>query len=269
MDSTNTKIEIFESSEFLARRAAEEFAAAADAAVNTRGCFTVALSGGSTPRSLYQLLADNRASFRWRVPWDRCHLFWGDERHVPADHPDSNYRMALEAMISKLSLAPHNVHRIYSEHPQAQQAADEYEEDLQEFFHLTAGALPRFDLVLLGMGPDGHTASLFPGSDALHEHKRIVASPWVGKFSTSRITLTAPVLNNARQIIFLIAGSDKAETLREILYGRHQPDTYPAQLINPTAGNLLWMVEKSAATSLPRMDSTVSSIITAENQSRP
>src|SRR5438552_15381264 len=115
MDSTNTKIEIVESVELLTRRAAEEFAASADAAVNARGRFTVALSGGSTPRSLYELLANNRASFRWRVRWDKCHLFWGDERHVPANHPDSNYRMALEAMISKISMAPHNVHRIISE----------------------------------------------------------------------------------------------------------------------------------------------------------
>lgn len=251
MGSAGPKIEIVESVEALTRRAAEEFVNCAEASVRARDRFTVALSGGSTPRSLFQLLVDSGSPFRTRVPWEKCHFFWGDERHVPPDHPDNNYRMAREAMFSKISIAPQNVHRIKTENPVAQKAAEDYAQELRAFFRLAQGQLPRFDLVFLGMGPDGHTASLFPGTDALREQTRLVAAPWVEKFSTYRVTLTAPILNNAGQIIFLIAGSDKAEALREVLQGSYQPHLYPAQLIRPTAGQLLWLVEKTAARLLP------------------
>jgi 6-phosphogluconolactonase len=175
------------------------------------------------------------------------HVFWGDERHVPPDHPDSNYRMANEALLSKVPIPPANVHRIKSEHPDAHQVADDYEQTLQAFFHLAAGQLPRFDLILLGLGPEAHTASLFPGTKALHETRRLVVSTWVGKFFTDRITLTPAVLNNAAGVIFLVSGEDKALALKAVLEGHDEPEQLPAQLIRPAHGRLLWLVDRAAA----------------------
>ncbi len=239
-------IRIVANSEELSRVAATEFVNQAKGAVQAKGTFTVALSGGSTPKSLYTLLADD-ATLRVAVPWAKVHFFWGDERHVPPDHPDSNYRMAHEAMLSKVPVPPTNVHRIKSEYPEASRAADEYDQRLREFFGLAAEQFPQFDLVLLGMGPDGHTASLFPGTAALHEQTRLVVANWVEKFNTDRITLTPPVLNNAACIIFLVGGEEKAETLQAVLQGEKQPERFPAQLLSPTHGTLLWLVDRPAA----------------------
>ena len=237
------EIHIVADTEELSRVAAAKFVRRAKDAVQAKGTFTVALSGGSTPKSLYILLADD-AALRAVVPWDKVHFFWGDERHVPPDHPDSNYRMEHEAMLSKVPVPPTNVHRIKSEHPEASQAADEYDQLLREFFGLAAEQFPQFDLVLLGLGPDGHTASLFPGTAALHEQTRLVVANWVEKFNTDRITLTPPVLNNAACIIFLVGGEDKAETLQAVLQGEKQLERFPAQLISPTHGTLLWLVDR-------------------------
>ncbi len=239
-------IHIIANPEELSRVAAAELVRRAREAVQAKGTFTVALSGGSTPKSLYTLLADD-AVLRAVVPWDKVHFFWGDERHVPPDHPDSNYRMAHEAMLSKVPVPPTNVHRIKSEHPEASRAADEYDQMLHEFFGLAAEQFPQFDLVLLGMGPDGHTASLFPRTAALHEQTRLVVANWVEKFDTYRITLTPPVLNSAAAIIFLVSGEEKAETLQAVLQGEKQPERFPAQLISPTYGTLLWLVDRPAA----------------------
>ncbi|HEV8714816.1 MAG TPA: 6-phosphogluconolactonase [Candidatus Binatia bacterium] len=228
----------------LSQAAATEFVRQARETVQAKGSFTVSLSGGSTPKSLYALLAED-PSLRAAVPWSKVHFFWGDERHVPPDHPDSNYRMTHEAMLAKVPVPPANVHRINSEYPQASQAADEYEQTLREFFRLAAGQFPRFDLLLLGMGPDGHTASLFPGTAALHERTHLTVANWVDKFNAYRITLTLPVLNSAANIIFLISGEEKAETLRAVLHG--EPERFPAQLICPTQGTLLWLVDRPAA----------------------
>jgi len=228
----------------LSQAAATEFVRQAKEAVQAKGVFTVSLSGGSTPKSLYTLLADD-ASLRAAVPWNQVHFFWGDERHVPPDHPESNYRMAHEAMLTKVPVPPANVHRIKGEYPQAGHAADEYEQTLREFFHPAAGQFPRFDLLLLGIGPDGHTASLFPGTAALHEQARLAVANWVDKFNAYRITLTLPVLNSAANIVFLVSGGEKAETLRAVLHG--EPGRLPAQLINPTRGTLLWLVDRQAA----------------------
>jgi 6-phosphogluconolactonase len=230
--------------EELWQAAATEFVRQAREAVQAKGLFTVALSGGSTPKSLYALLADD-TSLHVAVPWDKVHFFWGDERHVPPDHPESNYRMAYAAMLAKVSVPPANVHRIKSEYPEASHAADEYEQTLREFFGLATGQFPRFDLLLLGMGPDGHTASLFPGTAALHEQTRLAVANWVDKFNAYRITLTLPVLNNAANIIFLVSGEEKAETLRAVLHG--ESERFPAQLISPTQGTLLWLVDRPAA----------------------
>jgi 6-phosphogluconolactonase len=173
-------------------------------------------------------------------------VFWGDERHVPPDHTDSNYRMAHEAMLSKVQIPAANIHRIVSE-KEAQQAADAYETTLRTFFGLAEGELPRFDLILLGMGPDGHTASLFPGTAAVREKTRLVAATWVEKFNTFRITMTPAVLCHASHVVFSAGGGDKTETLRQVLQGDYQPDVYPSQVVKPTQGTLLWLVDEAAA----------------------
>jgi len=211
--------------------------------------FTLVLSGGSTPRSTFALLASDN-SFRARIPWDRIHFFWGDERHVPPDHEESNYRMANEVMLSRVPVPEKNIHRIKSEIPDAGNAATQYEEEILEFFKLKRGQLPLFDCVLLGMGTDGHTASLFPGSEALHEESRLVVATWEEPFQTHRITLTLPVLNNAGFIMFIVSGNEKAERLKEVIESKKQSTRLPAQLIKPNHGRLLWLLDKGAASQL-------------------
>lgn len=211
--------------------------------------FTLVLSGGSTPKNTFTLLASN-ASFRSQIPWEKVHFFWGDERHVPPDHSESNYRLAKEVMLSRVPVPEKNIHRIESENPDACKAAEKYEEELREFFKLVCGQLPRFDCLLLGMGTDGHTASLFPGTEAIHEQSRLVVVNWVEQFKTFRITLTLPVLNNADFIIFIVSGKEKAEMLKRVLEGREQSNYPPAQLIKPTHGRLLWLVDRAAASHL-------------------
>jgi len=226
----------------LAHAAAEHFVARSLAAVEQRGSFSVALSGGSTPKLLFTLLADPNEPFRDQIPWPNIHFFWSDERHVPPDHPDSNYRMANEAMLSRVPVAKNNIHRVPSENPSATEAASEYEQTLVE---TTRQSLPQLDLILLGLGADGHTASIFPGSEVLHETKRLVAAPWVEKLKTYRITMTLPLLNNGASVVFLVSGSEKAEIVKNVFEGR---DRYPAQAIKPTDGELLWLLDKAAAT---------------------
>src|ERR1700739_1702561 len=212
--TTSPQIRGFEDPPALFHAAAEEFAEQSQKAIRSRGRFTVSLSGGSTPKALYSLL-----STKLTLPWDRVFFFFGDERHVPPDDPESNYRMAREALLAKAPIPAQNVFRVPAENPNAAQAAQAYEKTLRQFFS-PATTFPRFDLILLGMGPDGHTASLFPGGTALQERSRWVVSDWVEKFKTERITLTLPVLNNAGVVMFLAAGEDKAETLKEVLEGQ-------------------------------------------------
>jgi 6-phosphogluconolactonase len=246
-------IEILEDKESLIRAAAAAVTARAATAVAARGVFTLVLSGGSTPRDLFVLLADANEPFRARLPWEKVHFFWGDERHVPPDHADSNYRMAKEALLDPLSVREENVHRIHGENPDAAAAAAEYEKELRTFFHLEAGEVggrPRFDLVLLGLGPEGHTASLFPGSPALHEREHLVVAPWVEKFQTFRITLTPPVLNRAAAVLFLAAGEEKADALHAVLEEVGEADLYPARIVHPDEGDLLWLIDRAAAKKL-------------------
>ena len=233
----------------IAKRAAGIFVQAAAAAVKEKGSFTVALAGGSTPKTLYGLLV-NDASLRSQVPWDKLHLFFGDERSVGPDHPDSNFRMASEALISKSPLKPEQVVRIKGENPDTEQGAKEYEQALRSYFKLSDGQYPRFDLVLVGMGNEGHTLSLFPGTKALHADKRIVSRNWVGKLYTERITLTAPAANNAKLVIFMVTGADKAPALKAVLEGPYEPEQLPAQLIQPANGKLLWLVDTAAGAML-------------------
>jgi 6-phosphogluconolactonase len=219
--------------------------------VKDKGSFSVALSGGSTPKSLYTMLVGN-SSLRAQLPWDKMQLFFGDERHVAPGHPDSNFRMASEAMISKSPLRPEQVTRIKGEYPDAEQAANEYEQAIRSYFKLAAGEFPRFDLVLLGMGSDGHTASLFPGTKALHESSRVAVRNWVGKLLTDRITLTAPAINHSAHVIFMVTGADKAPALTAVLERVYEPDQLPAQLIQPGNGTLLWLVDAAAGSGLTR-----------------
>ena len=207
---------------------------------------SVALSGGSTPRMLYELLADPSEPFREQIAWDTTHFFFTDERHVPPDHADSNYRMVNEALFSHVPVPKENVHRIPGERSVADEAAQAYESDLL----LASGArIPSFDVILLGLGQDGHTASLFPHSPALEETERLVVAPYVEKLNAYRITLTLPVLNNGRSTIFLVTGVSKAEILREVIFENKKPNKnlYPAQAISPTNGAVSWLVDKAAA----------------------
>jgi 6-phosphogluconolactonase len=243
----DARIQVAANAQELSRLVAEEFGRLAVEAVREKGLFSVALAGGSTPRSLYALLANDKEPYRAQLPWKKIHFFWGDERHVPPDHPDSNYLMASEAMLGSVPVPLENVHRIKSENVDAAKAADEYEQTLREFFRLEEGRLPRFDLILLGLGPDGHTASIFPGTDVVSEKMRLVAAPWVEKFKSFRITLTPPVLNSASTVIFLVNGTEKAKILREVLEGDNQPERLPAQLIRRNKGKVLWLVDQEAA----------------------
>ncbi len=227
--------------------AAEEVVRAANQAVAQRGRFTIALSGGSTPKNLYTLLATNA---RTSLPWDRIYFFWSDERHVPPADPESNYRMAEEAMLSKIPVAASNVFRVPTENPDAAAAAEAYEQTLRKFFAVEAGQVPRFDLILLGMGPDGHTASLFPETAALREKSRLVVANWVEKLKTSRITFTLPLLNAARGVAFLVSGTDKASALHEVLEANAPGEQYPAKLVQPGEGKLIWFLDRAAASGL-------------------
>lgn len=227
--------------------AAEEVVRAANEAVAQRGRFTIALAGGSTPKSLYNLLATNA---RTAVPWDRMFFFWGDERHVPPTDPESNYRMADETMLAKIPVAAGNVFRIKTENPDAASVAEAYEQTLRKFFQLQPGQIPTFDLILLGMGPDGHTASLFPGTAALQEKSRLVVANWVEKMKTYRISLTLPVLNAARCVTFLVSGTDKATALHAVLEEEVPGEQYPAKLVKPNDGKLVWLIDRAAASQL-------------------
>ena len=247
---TNTfRIKIVNDLTELGRTAADEIQRLADRAATDARPFTLALAGGSTPRGLHAILAAD-AAVRDRLPWHHLHFFWGDERHVPPDHSQSNYRMAYETLLSLAPVPAANIHRVPGEEPDAATAAEKYEMELAAFFELASGQLPRFDCILLGMGPDGHTASLFPGTEALHETKRLVVANWVEKFNAFRITLTVPVINRSELVVFLVSGAEKAEALKEVLQGDYRPDHYPAQLIRPGPGKLLWIVDRAAASCL-------------------
>jgi len=239
------EIRIMTNLDAIAKRVAQEFVQSATQAVSDKGSFSVALSGGSTPKALYSLLASD-AALRSQVPWHKIRVYFGDERSVGPDHPDSNYRMAADTMLSKVPLKPEQVFRINGEYKDTDKAAQEYEQVLRTSFKIAEGQLPRFDLIFLGIGNEGHTASLFPGTKALHETKRLAVRNWVGKLYTNRITLTAPAINNAARVIFMVAGGDKALALKGILEGPLEPDQLPAQMIHPANGTLTWFLDSAA-----------------------
>jgi len=228
----------------LHRTGADEFTRCAREAILARGRFAVALAGGSTPKGGYSLIAADQKDPAKGLPWDKIHIFFSDERNVPPDDKESNYRMANESLLSKVSVPQQNVHRIPAE-LDANAAASQYEAELRNFFKPKPRDWPRFDLIMLGMGPDGHTASLFPGTVALNEKSRWVVENWVEKFKTYRITFTFPVINHAAQVMFFVAGEDKAPVLKEVLQGKEA--VYPSQRVRPVDGRLLWIVDKAAA----------------------
>ena len=211
-------------------------------AIERRGVFHLALSGGNTPKALYQRLA--APPYLHQLAWERVHLWWGDERFVPSDHPDSNYKMAYDALIGKVPIPSRNIHRVRTELGAAEAAA-EYEAEIAA--SVAGSPLPVFDLILLGMGEDGHTASLFPHTPALEAGERLVVSQLVPRLNAQRITFTAPLINAADTVFCLVSGSGKAETLRQVLLGDYRPRALPAQLIAPTQGKLFWMVDAAAA----------------------
>jgi 6-phosphogluconolactonase len=237
--------QVFPSDEDLFRSAAEKFCQVGQQCIREHGRYTVALSGGSTPRGLHYELATTFAS---ELPWDKVFFFWGDERHVPPDFPESNFRMAKETLLTKLPIPSQHIFRMPGEIPDPNQGAGLYEQALREFFHSGAGKVPRLDFILLGMGPDGHTASLFPGTKGLTVKDVWVYGNWVEQHSTFRITLTYPVLNNGAYVMFLLTGSGKAEMVRKAL--KEPSAELPCQGIKPTNGQLMWYLDQAAAAML-------------------
>jgi 6-phosphogluconolactonase len=236
-------LRVFPSLEVLSHEAAVRFCELARQSVGEKHMFSVALSGGSTPRRLYALLASPVFS----IPWEGIHLFQVDERCVPLDHPESNYRMMYEAMLSRAPIPEANFHRMAAELEDREGASRQYAAELSRILQPGPGEIPHLDLVLLGMGPDGHTASLFPGTAALRDRSAWVRPNFVEQFMGYRLTLTLPMLNAATRILFLVAGADKAETLRRVLEGPRQPEELPVQYVQPATGQVEWYVDENAA----------------------
>ena len=229
----------------LSRDAAQHIVGIASASIAERGLFTIALSGGNTPRKTYRLLGSEPYSSQ--IDWKLVHIFWSDERCVPPDSPDSNYRMAHEELLSKISIPALQVHRMPADLPDRDAAAQEYSDEMRRIF---GKDIPDFDLIQLGMGPEGHTASLFPHQASLHETQRLVMPVSVPKPPPDRLTFTPPLLNAARNVLFLVTGEDKADALKKVLEGKYEPDEYPAQIVSPPGGEVEWIVDRDAAKEL-------------------
>ncbi len=230
----------------LSQDAAQYIVGIANESIADRGRFTIALSGGNTPRKTYGLLGSEPYSSQ--IDWKLVHIFWSDERCVPPDSPDSNYRMAHEELLSKISIPNLQVHRMPADMPDRDAAAQEYTDEMRRIFG--TDDIPDFDLIQLGMGPEGHTASLFPHQASLHETRRLVMPVSVPKPPPDRLTFTPPLLNAARNVLFLVTGEDKADALKAVLEGKYQPDEYPAQIVSPPNGEVEWIVDRDAAKKL-------------------
>jgi 6-phosphogluconolactonase len=242
MSTTRHNFHTFADAESVAQGAAEWIAEAAREAIGQRGRVSVALAGGSTPRRIYEILAADGPGRQ--IDWPKVHVFFGDERTVPPDSADSNFRMANDALLSRAAIPAENVHRMIGE-GDAIANARLYEDELRSFFGDDAD-WPAFDLVMLGMGDDGHTASLFPGTTALNERRAWVVANWVEKFQTFRITLTAPAINHADRVLFTVTGAGKAARLREVVEGPRDTNRLPSQLIEPRGGALDWFADEAA-----------------------
>ncbi len=242
------RVKVFPDSEALSRAGTDFFVRSANESVAERGRFSVVLSGGSTPMRLYELLA--MPDYFDSVPWDKTHIFWGDERCVPLDDPRNNAHNAIGKLLDKVPLAPERIHRIESDKT-PQEAAKRYEESLRDYFGDDA---PSFDLILLGLGENGHTASLFPGTPILRETKRWVADVYVAEQKMHRVSLTLPVINRAARIVFLVSGMKKANVLREVIEKTDIGVQLPASLITPVRGELYWFCDREAAALLDEQD---------------
>lgn len=247
----NGQLEIFESSTLLQHGAVERIVSCLANEILAHGRASFVLSGGTTPRSVYELLGS--PEYRGRLDWKKVHLFWGDERCVGPSMPESNFRMAKESLFQNISIPPQNIHRMRGE-LKPQEAAHESEIEIRRFFGLKEGEFPQFTLILLGIGEDGHTASLFPGTAVLGETHRIVSDVEVKAISASRLTLTFPAINNAATIIFLVSGRTKAGILGEVL--AKGETRYPAQQVDPISGQLFWLVDRDAASRIPKAQTT-------------
>jgi 6-phosphogluconolactonase len=234
----------------LFREAAKRVVEFAREAIAERGRFMAALCGGHDPKPLYTLLATPEWSEQ--IDWARTHIFWGDERFVQPDNEASNFRMVNETFLSHVPIPPQNIHRVLTEMGTAQEAAAAYEQRLKEVFSLRDREIPQFDLMLLGVGENGHTASLFPYSALLDQKERLVTSEFVKEVDQWRITMTLPVLNNSREVLFLATGARKAEIVNDVLAGRYSPRQYPAQLVRPKSGDLVWLLDTPAASRLKK-----------------
>ncbi|MFN0158368.1 MAG: 6-phosphogluconolactonase [Bacteroidota bacterium] len=233
--------EVFPTAAALTRGTAEEIVRIAIEAQRRSGRVALALSGGSTPRGVFELLGSR--AFSAKVNWSHVHLFWADERCVPPDLPESNFRMVQETLLTKIDIPERNIHRMKGELP-IEKAAVQYEKELKAHFPVEKGEWPRFDLIMLGLGEDGHTASLFPGTDGINESGLWVTSVFVERLQSHRLTLTFPVINSARSVMFLVSGSAKARILKEVVEGERM--MYPAQRVRPANGTLIWMCDYEA-----------------------
>jgi 6-phosphogluconolactonase len=236
-------IAIFPDIDTLSQQAAQYVVRMASESIAARGRFMIALSGGTTPRKLYSLLGSD--AYSSQIDWKLVDFFWGDERCVPPDNPDSNYFMALAALLSKLPIHTSQIHRMPADQPDGDTASREYTIEMERAYG--SPGIPAFDLIQLGMGPEGHTASLFPHQASLHEMQRLVMPVSVPKPPPDRLTFTPPLLNAARNILFLVTGSDKADALQAVLEGEYQPEEYPAQIVRPPNGEVVWMLDKAVA----------------------
>jgi 6-phosphogluconolactonase len=252
-DASRQHVEVVADPDALSREGASIVQRILDDAARERGQVSVALAGGRTPQRLYERLAIPEAGSP-APPWTRLHVFFSDERFVPPEHPDSNFRMARDTLLSRVPIPPAQVHRVRTEAGDAAVGAAEYERQILATFGVKSTERPRFDLILLGMGSDGHTASLFPHTPVLHERERLVAAVWVPALKASRISMTYPVLNAADHVLVLVSGVEKAETLRFVLEGPVQPDERPIQGVQPRPGRLLWLVDEPAASQLSGLD---------------
>ncbi len=232
----------------LSQQAAQYTVQLANQAIVTHGRFTIALAGGSTPKKLYALLAGE--TYRSQIDWASVEVFWGDERCVPPDSEDSNFHMAQEALLSKVPIPTSQVHRMPADQPDHETASQAYTAEIRRTFG--TDGIPSFDLIQLGIGPEGHTASLFPHQASLHEQQRLVMPVTVPKPPPERLTFTPPLLNAARHVLFLVAGAEKADVVHAILEGEYQPDEYPAQIVRPTNGEVTWMLDTAAASKLTK-----------------
>lgn len=237
------QIAIYPDLDTLSNEAARYIVRLASESIVTHGRFTIALSGGSTPKKLYGLLGSE--PYRGQIDWNQVEIFWSDERCVPPDDPESNYAMAQQVLLSNIPIPANQVHRMPADQPDREAASLAYARDMLRTFG--TDGVPSFDLIQLGMGPEGHTASLFPHQPSLHEQQRLVMPVSVPKPPPDRLTFTPPLLNAARHILFLVTGSEKVDAVHAVLEGKHNSDEYPAQIVRPDHGDVVWMLDTSAS----------------------